>query len=288
MSYDKEERLYMALDKRKSKMKRETNFTYTKLPSSDIFKHADNIPSDENQLGIEHVIAETAPTIEDSNLPSIMYNEKNMTVTSPPQSEHKKVDIIGENVHPINSPEHTESLGNTDNANRMRPKMYEKNDSILTRADTITNREEIKDDVQLSSLIMPPNLMSNILSNTLSRQSSTKCQYASCGLWDFAGQLEFYATHQAFLTSSAIYILVSSMDDEIEKQDVKPCFAEYKKLGGMLLCAQILILLRYNIKLCDVLILIIVTEYLSIIRRRSLIVIMRIYLNERRKNSKIP
>jgi GTPase SAR1 family protein len=31
--------------------------------------------------------------------------------------------------------------------------------------------------------------------------------FADCAIWDFAGQKEFYATHQTFLTNSAIYLL---------------------------------------------------------------------------------
>ncbi|XP_063412340.1 uncharacterized protein LOC134695076 isoform X2 [Mytilus trossulus] len=33
-------------------------------------------------------------------------------------------------------------------------------------------------------------------------------QYADCGFWDFAGQKEFYATHQTFLSANAVYLLV--------------------------------------------------------------------------------
>ncbi|CAG2252371.1 unnamed protein product [Mytilus edulis] len=33
-------------------------------------------------------------------------------------------------------------------------------------------------------------------------------QFADCGFWDFAGQREFYATHQTFLSSNAVYLLV--------------------------------------------------------------------------------
>ncbi|CAG2200020.1 LRRK2 [Mytilus edulis] len=29
-----------------------------------------------------------------------------------------------------------------------------------------------------------------------------------CGFWDFAGQKEFYATHQTFLSANAVYLLV--------------------------------------------------------------------------------
>ncbi|XP_052072270.1 uncharacterized protein LOC127710457 isoform X2 [Mytilus californianus] len=38
-----------------------------------------------------------------------------------------------------------------------------------------------------------------------------------CGIWDFAGQKEYYATHQTFLTPHAIYLLVADITDDIKK-----------------------------------------------------------------------
>lgn len=37
-----------------------------------------------------------------------------------------------------------------------------------------------------------------------------------CGIWDFAGQKEYYATHQTFLTTDAIYVIVADMTDDLE------------------------------------------------------------------------
>ncbi|XP_063418365.1 probable serine/threonine-protein kinase pats1 [Mytilus trossulus] len=36
-----------------------------------------------------------------------------------------------------------------------------------------------------------------------------------CGLWDFAGQKDYYATHQTFLNPHAIYLLVTNISDDI-------------------------------------------------------------------------
>ncbi|CAC5423659.1 unnamed protein product [Mytilus coruscus] len=41
-------------------------------------------------------------------------------------------------------------------------------------------------------------------------------QYADCGFWDFAGQKEFYATHQTFLSRNAIYLLVVDVSEDFE------------------------------------------------------------------------
>ncbi|XP_052073785.1 uncharacterized protein LOC127711717 isoform X1 [Mytilus californianus] len=40
-------------------------------------------------------------------------------------------------------------------------------------------------------------------------------EYADCGLWDFAGQKEFYATHQAFITSNSIFLLVADISQDV-------------------------------------------------------------------------
>lgn len=36
-----------------------------------------------------------------------------------------------------------------------------------------------------------------------------------CGIWDFAGQKEYYPTHQTFLTPHAIYLLVADITDDL-------------------------------------------------------------------------
>lgn len=81
------------------------------------------------------------------------------------------------------------------------------------------------------SLSMPSNLMSSVFSTT-SSSNKTLNHYALCGLWDFAGQKEFYATHQAFLTNNAIYLVVANMTDDVSKQDVKQVFADFQRVGG--------------------------------------------------------
>ncbi|XP_052097366.1 probable serine/threonine-protein kinase roco8 [Mytilus californianus] len=45
------------------------------------------------------------------------------------------------------------------------------------------------------------------------------------------GQKEFYATHQAFLTSSAVYLVVADMKDDISKQGLSQYFADFQHIG---------------------------------------------------------
>ncbi|XP_063409500.1 uncharacterized protein LOC134692836 isoform X2 [Mytilus trossulus] len=40
-----------------------------------------------------------------------------------------------------------------------------------------------------------------------------------CGIWDFAGQKDYYATHQTFLNPHAIYLLVTNISDDISATD---------------------------------------------------------------------
>ncbi|CAG2192642.1 unnamed protein product [Mytilus edulis] len=44
-------------------------------------------------------------------------------------------------------------------------------------------------------------------------------------------QKEFYATHQAFLTSSAVYLVVADMKDDISKQGLSQCFVDFQHIG---------------------------------------------------------
>lgn len=47
------------------------------------------------------------------------------------------------------------------------------------------------------------------------RERMTSDGLVQCGIWDFAGQKDYYATHQTFFTPHAIYILVTDIEDEI-------------------------------------------------------------------------
>ncbi|XP_063418388.1 probable serine/threonine-protein kinase roco6 [Mytilus trossulus] len=80
-----------------------------------------------------------------------------------------------------------------------------------------------------SLLVMPEDLMSHVFSK--STVNAPLNLYALCELWDFAGQKEFYATHQAFLTSSAVYLVVADMKDDISKQGLGQCFADFQNIG---------------------------------------------------------
>ncbi|VDI55497.1 Hypothetical predicted protein [Mytilus galloprovincialis] len=52
-----------------------------------------------------------------------------------------------------------------------------------------------------------------------------------CGIWDFAGQKDYYATHQTFFTPYAIYLLVADINDEI-KATIEDGNINFDTMGG--------------------------------------------------------
>ena len=63
--------------------------------------------------------------------------------------------------------------------------------------------------------------------------------FADCTVWDFAGQKEFYATHQTFLTNSAIYLLTADLSKELSSQRLTKMYdVDFGKVG----CKYILLL----------------------------------------------
>ncbi|CAG2244524.1 unnamed protein product [Mytilus edulis] len=96
-------------------------------------------------------------------------------------------------------------------------------------SDTKVDKDNNKEKNKSSSLEMPADLMSNVFSTSTVNTPSNL--YALCELWDFAGQKEFYATHQTFLTSSAVYLVVADMKDDIRNEGLSRCFADFQNIG---------------------------------------------------------
>jgi GTPase SAR1 family protein len=78
----------------------------------------------------------------------------------------------------------------------------------------------------------------DILSGAMNVELSEEL-LADCSIWDFAGQKDFYATHQAFLTNSAIYLLTADLSKELSSEKQKTRYdEEFDKIG----CKYILLL----------------------------------------------
>ncbi|CAC5411139.1 unnamed protein product [Mytilus coruscus] len=74
--------------------------------------------------------------------------------------------------------------------------------------DEKTNQEENKSDTSNDENINQ--LTSKIIKSYIERRQRTHDDMSAfCLLWDFAGQKDFYATHQVFLSNSAVYLLVT-------------------------------------------------------------------------------
>lgn len=112
---------------------------------------------------------------------------------------------------------------------------YPTKEGKITHHNELSTKENIDENIDKNeslSLFMPGDLVSHVFTNSATNTPSIP--YALCELWDFAGQKEFYATHQAFLTSNAVYLVVADMKDDISKQGISQYFADFKDVGGML------------------------------------------------------
>ncbi|VDH95466.1 Hypothetical predicted protein [Mytilus galloprovincialis] len=126
-----------------------------------------------------------------------------------------------------------ENLASDANFNHDKNKNSNEPASLEIQEDSATNTKENHDKNEYknesTSLVMPADLMSNVFSESTDNTSSNL--YTLCDLWDFAGQKEFYATHQAFLTSCAVYLVVADMKDDIRNQDLSQCSANFQDIG---------------------------------------------------------
>lgn len=63
------------------------------------------------------------------------------------------------------------------------------------------------------------------------KEEMTSKGLIECGIWDFAGQKDYYASHQTFFTPHAIYLLVADINEEIKaiKHDEE---LDFDSVGG--------------------------------------------------------
>ena len=74
----------------------------------------------------------------------------------------------------------------------------------------------------------------NRIGNEASLSEYPNDKFADCGFWDFAGQKEFYATHQTFLSRNAIYLLVVDVSDKFEMKTFDNMIEhQFESTGGM-------------------------------------------------------
>ncbi|CAC5379494.1 unnamed protein product [Mytilus coruscus] len=105
----------------------------------------------------------------------------------------------------------------------------EGNETHHNELSTKENLDENIDNNESLALVMPGDLVSHVFTNSATNTPSKP--HALCELWDFAGQKEFYATHQAFLTSNAVYLVVADINEDISKQGISQYFADFQDVG---------------------------------------------------------
>lgn len=63
------------------------------------------------------------------------------------------------------------------------------------------------------------------------KENMTSENLVECDFWDFAGQKEYYATHQTFCSQDSIYLIVADINEKIE--DTQPD-EHFNHIGGNL------------------------------------------------------
>ncbi|CAC5416056.1 unnamed protein product [Mytilus coruscus] len=90
--------------------------------------------------------------------------------------------------------------------------------SSIRKLDKIdmTKPEQIDEDLNLKMTEAIVKNMDAFLSYVKNKKDNMKSDgLVECGIWDYAGPRDYYATHQTFLTSKAIYLLVVDITDGI-------------------------------------------------------------------------
>lgn len=95
-----------------------------------------------------------------------------------------------------------------------------KDDKMMSQTHIDLKNPELTDDHvitadQITDLVIKK--MDEIISSSkMDKEKKESGDLVECGIWDFAGQKDYYATHQTFFTPYAIYLLVVDIEDDIK------------------------------------------------------------------------
>lgn len=109
-----------------------------------------------------------------------------------------------------------ENVSNRENMDR--PYTYYL-DNLEQTPDEFVSSPNDRDPVAVADLITDVLIekMNEIILDSKKKQELMKSEgLVQCGIWDFAGQKDYYATHQTFFTPHAIYILVTDLNEDIK------------------------------------------------------------------------
>ncbi|CAG2205049.1 unnamed protein product [Mytilus edulis] len=198
-----------------------------------------------------------------SNRPSIKRDEKKN------EQEKTTLEYLNSSAAPKSNPD-KEKLNIDDKENTPKPR----------EKDTLTPKQ-IHDESSLSPVnhnfkntdditdAMISEMDTIILDAKNQKELMTSEGLVKCGIWDFAGQRDYYATHQTFFTPHAIYIIVADITEDIKpfKQneefnsiedyidfwfDCIHCFCENDSDHGDQLCPPVLMVCTGTDKVYEV------------------------------------
>ncbi|VDH93208.1 Hypothetical predicted protein [Mytilus galloprovincialis] len=218
---DRGDRIHRAVNKESLKNYMPTNISHEQSNTSSVIASTDEFKHIEVQVKNRNDISDTA-TLSDLETSTPMLKKKNEHLMDEEDSCLDNASLATKDTK--DTDQTLENIGKIEDEGNI------KDDENDINNDTKDISIENKVTKKSLALVKPLDLMSHVFSKTATSNIPSS-HYALCGLWDFAGQKDFYATHQTFLTSSAIYLVVADMADEIFREGRKHCFEDFQNVG---------------------------------------------------------
>ncbi|CAC5396546.1 unnamed protein product [Mytilus coruscus] len=154
----------------------------------------------------EPVPYEKTETVKSDELPKINVEKNDISYVSLNNSEDDKLSKA-------KTFESSEEIKETSNGKYIKPQEQMPDSSSLSLSNQNYVHAEHADKITEAMI----DHMNDIISEAQSvKDKMTSEGLVECGIWDFAGQKDYYATHQTFFTPYAIYILVADITDDIK------------------------------------------------------------------------
>ncbi|OPL33499.1 hypothetical protein AM593_10587, partial [Mytilus galloprovincialis] len=168
--------------------------------------------------------AEDSKTSHDHDIPQDKVTHGNRMIVGS-QDDTDEIEIIENkyNVKTKNTQEESadveikESNPNQETVKTNQTEKFQDNQIKRNEVENETGQENDKNLVQMVSSVMESCLHLN--------SDELHDKLALCTLWDFAGQIDFYATHQVFLSKCAVFLLVT---DSLESSYADQLWIDFK------------------------------------------------------------
>lgn len=153
-----------------------------------------------NRISLEEISNQTKVASRNSSISAKKIDEEDILTTN-------KESEVKVNQHPLLASAEESVTLNTDILENRQ--LANTEDNIWLESPTILQNEQAHKDIE------------SMLNSRVDFDDNE--DYASVFLWDFAGDEEFYHTHQTFLSPDAIYIVVTQMN-EVDTEDTQGIF----------------------------------------------------------------